>query len=69
VTGLFLFVALLLAGALLGSPLVWWLRGWHDRTDAAIKRQIDELARRDWQSDILRESAAQHAPSMWEATR
>lgn len=52
-TGLALFVGLLLAGALLGSPLVWWLRGWHDRVDADL-RAIDRMARADARREALR---------------
>ena len=44
-TGVCLFVGLLAAGALLGSPAVWWLRGWWDRSPA--QRECDALADRD----------------------
>ena len=65
-TGVCLFVGLLAAGALLGSPAVWWLRGWWDRpTDV---RAIDAMARRDArrQRDLSDALRAGHAT---EATR
>lgn len=65
--GLYLFVGLLLAGALLGSPAVWWLRGWWDHSNTDT-RAIDAMARRDArrQRDLL---DALHDGHATEATR